>query len=42
MNAVSAQAAASGALQRARSHAMRPASDIKFCAIDEPDCEACQ
>jgi ribonucleoside-diphosphate reductase alpha chain len=22
--------------------AAEPASDVKFCAIDNPDCEACQ
>jgi len=39
MNAVSAQSAhvaAASAVQEAA------ASDIKFCSIDEPDCEACQ
>jgi ribonucleoside-diphosphate reductase alpha chain len=38
MNAVSAQssATAASATQEAA------AGDIKFCAIDEPDCEACQ
>ena len=50
MNAVSSGAAAGGGLsaidaasQQAQ-HAIdaTPASDIKFCSIDNPDCEACQ
>ena len=36
MNAVSSAAAAS------TSAATEPATDVKFCAIDDPDCEACQ
>ncbi len=39
MNAVSAQ---SGAVSAAGAVHDEPSSDIKFCAIDEPDCEACQ
>jgi ribonucleoside-diphosphate reductase alpha chain len=39
MNAVSAQSAAVVAASAA---AELPSSDIKFCSIDEPDCEACQ
>jgi ribonucleoside-diphosphate reductase alpha chain len=39
LNSVSnAQAAISGAA----SNAAEPASDVKFCSIDNPDCEACQ
>ena len=36
MNAVSAQSSTLSAAQEAA------ASDIKFCSIDQPDCEACQ
>ena len=39
MNAVSAQ---SSAVVAASAAAELPSSDIKFCSIDEPDCEACQ
>jgi len=39
MNAVSAQ---SGVVSAAGAARDEPSSDIKFCAIDEPDCEACQ
>ena len=39
MNAVSAQSAAVVAASAAPE---LPSSDIKFCSIDEPDCEACQ
>jgi ribonucleoside-diphosphate reductase alpha chain len=39
MNAVSAQSAAVVAASAAQE---LPSSDIKFCSIDEPDCEACQ
>jgi ribonucleoside-diphosphate reductase alpha chain len=39
MNAVSAQSASSISTSAALDAA---GSDIKFCAIDEPDCEACQ
>ena len=39
MNAVSAQSTAAVAASAAQE---LPSSDIKFCSIDEPDCEACQ
>jgi ribonucleoside-diphosphate reductase alpha chain len=39
MNAVSAQG---GGAAHARAAQDAPASDVKFCAIDDPDCEACQ
>ena len=39
MNAVSAQ---SGSSVAASSMHEAPSTDIKFCSIDEPDCEACQ
>jgi ribonucleoside-diphosphate reductase alpha chain len=50
LNSVSSGAAgpaASGATLRAdagatKAQALGPASDVKFCAIDNPDCEACQ
>jgi len=49
MNAVSSGAGSSGlsALEAAAAQAQAamdatPASDIKFCSIDNPDCEACQ
>ena len=45
MNAVSCAAAACGSRLRAaqpRCSDAAPATDIKFCAIDDPDCEACQ
>ena len=50
MNAVNSNGAASGGLSaldlaaaKARSAVdPTPATDIKFCAIDNPDCEACQ
>ncbi len=47
LNSVSSSAAghaASGAMRRddAAAHTLAPASDVKFCAIDNPDCEACQ
>jgi ribonucleoside-diphosphate reductase alpha chain len=38
LNAVSMSGPAAVALQGA----IEPASDVKFCAIDNPDCEACQ
>jgi ribonucleoside-diphosphate reductase alpha chain len=38
LNAVSMSGPAAGPLQGAG----EPASDVKFCAIDNPDCEACQ
>jgi ribonucleoside-diphosphate reductase alpha chain len=36
LNAVSSQAAPAAAL------ASEPATDMKFCSLDNPDCEACQ
>jgi hypothetical protein len=39
MNAVSAQ---SSSVMAASAVHEAAGSDIKFCAIDEPDCEACQ
>ena len=33
---------AAAALSAARQTGAEPASDIKYCAIDNPDCEACQ
>ena len=43
MNAVAAQSGAVSAASAAHVAAQElPSSDIKFCAIDEPDCEACQ
>jgi ribonucleoside-diphosphate reductase alpha chain len=50
MNAVSSGGTASGglsALDVAAAQAQSaidatPATDIKFCSIDNPDCEACQ
>jgi len=50
LNSVSSSAAghaASGTMLRGESgtvaaQALEPASDVKFCAIDNPDCEACQ
>ena len=39
LNAVSSTAALSSS---ASTTAAEPASDIKFCSIDDPDCEACQ
>ncbi|MDH4391382.1 MAG: ribonucleoside-diphosphate reductase subunit alpha [Aquabacterium sp.] len=50
MNAVSSGAAIAGGLSALDAAALQaqhaidatPASDIKFCSIDEPDCEACQ
>jgi ribonucleoside-diphosphate reductase alpha chain len=48
MNAVSSGASggmsALDAAAAAAQHAIdaTPATDIKFCAIDNPDCEACQ
>jgi ribonucleoside-diphosphate reductase alpha chain len=41
MNAVSSSGAASGDASKSVA-ASEPATDIKFCAIDTPDCEACQ
>ena len=50
MNAVSSGAAMGGGLSAMDAAALQaqpaidatPASDIKFCSIDNPDCEACQ
>jgi len=43
MNAVSMQGlGAGGAASSAPQSVAEPATDIKFCAIDNPDCEACQ
>ncbi len=46
LNAVSSQSAATAAAAVAapaiEAAASEPASDIKFCAIDDPGCEACQ
>ncbi len=50
MNAVSkgggasaaTMASAASAVTAATAAASEPASDIKFCSIDDPDCEACQ
>ena len=43
LNAVSADAGIGGmAAQPAAALASEPASDVKFCSIDNPDCEACQ
>jgi len=51
LNAVSSGGAAAGTMSAldastAQAHqaasAAAPASDIKFCAIDDPTCEACQ
>ena len=43
LNAVSADAGMGGmAAQPAAALASEPASDVKFCSIDNPDCEACQ
>ena len=42
MNAVSNQDGGSKALSAPASTAAAPASDIQFCSIDNPDCEACQ
>jgi len=41
LNAVSMTAAVAP-VQAASNDANEPASDIKFCSIDDPDCEACQ
>jgi ribonucleoside-diphosphate reductase alpha chain len=38
MSALDAAAAAA----RAHGSSATPATDIKFCAIDDPTCEACQ
>lgn len=45
LNAVPSQGGGSGAMTVApvaAASAVEPASDIKFCSIDNPDCEACQ
>ncbi len=41
MNAV-AMLGASGSVAQQATTASEPATDIKFCSIDDPDCEACQ
>ena len=40
--ALNAVSMGGGAAQAAAPVAAEPASDIKFCSIDNPDCEACQ
>ena len=40
LNAVSMSGSSSSAAAAAQTG--EPATDIKFCAIDNPDCEACQ
>jgi ribonucleoside-diphosphate reductase alpha chain len=43
LNAVSMATSATAAAAPAASAAVsEPATDIKFCSIDDPDCEACQ
>jgi ribonucleoside-diphosphate reductase alpha chain len=43
LNAVSmATGATAAAAPAAAAAASEPATDIKFCSIDDPDCEACQ
>jgi len=47
VNAVASDAGASTLMAKAIDAAMtvshvEPATDMKFCAIDDPDCEACQ
>jgi ribonucleoside-diphosphate reductase alpha chain len=42
MNAVAAQGAAPVASAAVASTSEAPGSDVKFCSIDNPDCEACQ
>jgi ribonucleoside-diphosphate reductase alpha chain len=47
MNAVSSDASASSMMSKPVDASMsvshvEPATDMKFCAIDNPDCEACQ
>ena len=47
MNSVSSDAGASSMAAKTIDAAMsvshvEPATDMKFCAIDNPDCEACQ
>ncbi len=41
LNAV-ASSAAGHAMSSTASQPLEPATDVKFCAIDNPDCEACQ
>ena len=42
MGALEKAAAAAKAQMEASANASAPATDIKFCAIDDPGCEACQ
>lgn len=42
MNAVDAAAAAARAQIEAATQGATPATDIKFCGVDDPTCEACQ
>ncbi|MEZ0307725.1 MAG: ribonucleoside-diphosphate reductase subunit alpha, partial [Ramlibacter sp.] len=42
MGALEKAAAAAKAQMEASANAAAPATDIKFCAIDDPGCEACQ
>jgi ribonucleoside-diphosphate reductase alpha chain len=42
LNAVATGAAAAPLAAPVAAAAAEPASDIKFCSIDNPDCEACQ
>jgi ribonucleoside-diphosphate reductase alpha chain len=42
MNAVSNQESSSTTMSAPANVTASPASDIKFCSIDNPDCEACQ
>ena len=42
LNAVASSAEASAALHGTRAARGDEGSDVKFCAIDNPDCEACQ
>ena len=42
LNAVPSQGGGTATLAPAAAADAAPASDIKFCSIDNPDCEACQ
>jgi ribonucleoside-diphosphate reductase alpha chain len=42
LNAVSSQGSGAGVGASAAIDAALPATDMKFCSIDNPDCEACQ
>ncbi|MFZ5520179.1 MAG: ribonucleoside-diphosphate reductase subunit alpha [Pseudomonadota bacterium] len=42
LNAVSADAGMGGMSAQPAVMSSEPASDVKFCSIDNPDCEACQ